>query len=168
MSDVAELVKKKVNSRKQTLRDCEQKHNERKKKMMSKQFSEEVAQVINRFEHRIFDINATKNKVAEFIVDSTPRGAERPFGTQPLSYSNEYFYAVKFNKEDRSGHTMITRSSKFNRWKKALEDKFYIKILIWRDYEMQSRYSNSGYATHPDQIYQGLRANVYLSKDHIT
>ena len=164
MASVSELVKKKEDSIKQSIEDHEERERKRKKKQISKDFSEEVRDVIRRFENRIFDINASKTKVADFIVDWTPRGAERPFGSRSLSYSEDYFYAIKFKKDETTGHTPITRSSKFNRWKKALEDKFGIVIWIWRDYEFKSRYSNSGYATHPDEIYQGLRANVYLKE----
>ena len=164
MASVSELVKKKEDSIEQSIEDNEAKERERGKKQISKDFSEEVRDVIRRFENRIFDINATKAKVADFIVDWKPRGAERPFGSRSLSYSEDYFYAVKFKKDEKTGHTPITRSSKFNRWKKALEEKFDIEIWIWRDYEYKSRYSNSGYETHPDQIYQGLRANVYLKE----
>ena len=164
MASVSELVKKKKDSIEQTIEDNEAIKREREKKQMSKQFSQEVKDVIHRFENSIFDISASKEKVADFIIDWQPRGAERPFGSRCIAYSDTHFQIVKFKKDERMGHTLITRSSKYNRWKKALEDKFDIVIWIWRDYEFKSRYSNSGYATHPDEIYQGLRANVYLKE----
>lgn len=164
MSSVSELVKQKTKENDEALMNHQKNEEARKKREISKKFSKEVQDIINRFEHRVFDINASKSKVAEFIVDHTPIRSSNTFGTCSLSWSHENFESIKFKKDDRVGYTNITRSPKFNRWKKALEDKFKIDIWVYRDYEYKERFGNSGFATYPDEIYLGIRANVYLKK----
>ena len=161
MASVSELVKQKEKDIEQSYIDSERKEKRRRRARQTQLFGEEVQDVIRRFENRIFDIKATKKKVADFIVDWTPRGAERSFGTRSLSYADDYFYSLKFEKGESAGNTLITRSKVYNKWKAALEKKFGIEIIISRDYEYKRRFGNSGYETYPDKIYQGLRAWVY-------
>jgi len=162
MASVSEMVKQKEKDIEQSTIDGKRKDKRRRQARQTQLFGEEVLDVIRRFENRIFNIKATKKKVADFIVDWTPRGAERSFGTRSLSYNDDFFLSLKFDGEEDSGNTSINRSKTYTKWKAALEKKFGIEITIKRDYEYKRRFGNSGYETYPDKIYQGLRAWVYL------
>ena len=71
---------------------------------------------------------------------------------------------LRFYKDEDEGRQYITKSSKFNKWKKALEDKFDVEITIKRQYTYRDRYDSDGYATYPDQIFQGVVAIVTLKE----
>ena len=151
---VATLVKKEKAAQKRRLREYEKEQEEWKKKLDSKHFSQEIKRVINSFEHRLFNINDDDETVANIMVHHN--------GTRLLSWEDDTFSELQFSKDDEEGRQSVTRSGKFNKWKKSLEDKFKININIYRDYQYRDRYSNSGYATYPDRIYCGLKVQVTL------
>jgi hypothetical protein len=70
--------------------------------------------------------------------------------------------SLKFKKNEDEGRKYIWGSSKYNRWKKALEDKFGVNIYITRDYSYSDRFDSDGCATYPDMHFQGVMARVSL------
>ena len=153
---VRSLIKEKEESELERVERYRIKEENRVKKERTQQFREEVQQVIRRFETQCFNINSTEDGVAEFIVNG---------GRSKLSWSNQSFNGIQF--EDGAfpkdfGHTPIKNSRKFTQWKKALEDKFGVKIRIRKEYERHRRFGNSGYETFPDYTYEGLIAVVYI------
>jgi hypothetical protein len=149
---VAKMVKKKKDEQQRRMDEYERKEKARKKRLNSQEFSKEVDDIIQRFEAKAFNIKSPKKKVVDFIVDHK--------GSCMLSWEKEFFYSIKFYKEESSGRTSIKKSKKFNAWKKALEDKFGIEISIGRSYSYRERFE-----TYDDEIYQGLKAHVYVREE---
>lgn len=169
MDSVASIVKSKQKERKERADTYEQQKMREKKKQDSKQFSGEVAYLIKQFEYNIFNLNSTNKQVADFLLDYKGKYyiTKADDLTQQMPgyiYVKPFMYALKFYKTEKMGKQSITKSSKFNKWKKALEDKFKVKIYIERDYIYKERYGNSGYRTYDDEIFQGVLLTVQLQK----
>ena len=152
MASVAEMVRKKKENQQKRIDEYERKEKARNKRLNSQEFSEQITDIINRFEHRVFSLKSTKKKVVEFIVDYD--------GSRNLSWDDDFFHAIKFYNGDRDGRTSIKMSKRFKEWKEALEKKFGIEIDIRRSYVSKRRFDSDGFETYPDEIYQGLKATV--------
>lgn len=155
MASVSELVKQKVESRKQMQERIENETLQRHLKHKKETFSREVRDIIKRFEISIFDINSTNEKVAEVIATDRMNW---------ICGSEIRFEEVSFFTNEKPQKILIRKSSKFNRWKKELEDKFGIDIFISRRYRRERRFGNSGYETYPDEVYQGVIASISLKE----
>lgn len=151
MTTVAKMVSKRKKEEKSFLNQINKQEKARKNRLNSQEFSKEVDDIIDRFEAKVFNIKSPKKKVVDFIVDHK--------GSCALSWEDDFFYAIKFYKEESSGRTSIKKSKKFREWKKALEDKFGVEIRIGRSYSYRERFE-----TYDDEIYQGLKANVIVKE----
>ncbi len=105
------------------------------KKKKSKNFSKEIVDVIERFESRFFSINSTEDQIYDTI--------ENDF--RWLKGKDDHYEAIQFSDNDRM-KTKVTRSPKFNKWKKILEEKFEIKIDF---YEVHSNFG----------VYRGVKVD---------
>jgi len=164
MSSVAELVKKEQRSQAERLSQYEAEKAAEKKKEDSKQFSAEVAYIIKQFEYNVFKLSSTNKAVAKFILDYKGRHSITRAGgcnqTMPGYITIKPFLsALIFEKDESDGRQHITKSSKFNKWKKALEDKFGVNIYIRREYTYRERFE-----TFDDEIFQGVVASVQIVK----
>lgn len=165
-TSVKELVLEQNREERERREEYEENQEKERKKQASKQFSGEVAYLIKHFEFNCFKLDSTNKKVADFIRSYSERNY---FITREGNLKqtmpgfikvDPYMYAIKFEKNESPGVQHITRSSKYNKWKKALEDKFGIKIWINRKYTYTERYGNSGYRTYDDKHFQGVSVQV--------
>lgn len=148
MQTVQELVKSKSEERRLAIQQENERQEKQAKKEMSKQFSKEIKTFIWEFERRYFNVNSKKNDVAECILS-----AER--------YDRNYvtgdsYEAVVFSDEEKYGKKRATRSPIFNKWKKALEDKFGLKLRFYEYERTERRFGSSGFETYPNYIYEGI------------
>lgn len=169
MASVAELVKKEKSIQARRMARYEAERAAEKKKQDSKQFSAEVAYVIKRFEYNVFNLDSSNKEVADFILENKGRFFITKAGGLPQEMPGyievePYMRALKFYRVEDDGRKYIGGSRKYNKWKKALEKKFGVKITIEREWAYRDRYDNDGYATYPDQIFQGVVAHVSLAK----
>ena len=169
MNTVAELVNKETIANRRRMKKYEAEEAAEKKKQDSKQFSAEVAYIIKQFEYNVFRLDSTNEEVAKFILDHKGRflltKADQISQQMPgYIYVKPFLESLKFYKTESMGRKHITGSSKYNKWKKSLEDKFGVKIIIERHYIYKERYGHSGYATYPDEIFQGVLVRVELRK----
>ena len=168
MNSVASIVGNKERERKERANRYEKEKVKEKKSKDSKQFSGEVTYLIRKFEYNVFDLNSTNREVAKFILDYDnglliTRAGDLNQQMDGYVYVEPFMYSIKFDKSEAAGRQSITKSSKFNKWKKALEDKFGVKIYFRREYSYHERYSNSGYRIYDDKIFQGVRVIVDLN-----
>lgn len=170
MSTVADIVKKTKSTQAVQERRLQEYQAAEKKKSDSKQFSAEVAYIIKQFEYNCFSLDSSNKEVADFISGFNEG---RFFITNPGMIPQEmpgymevkkYMTALKFERHEDDGRKYIGGSSKYNKWKKALEDKFGVEIYIKREHTYTDRYDNDGYATYPDMHFQGVVARVTLNK----
>lgn len=104
----------------------------------------EVNLLISDFEKQCFDYNSSERRVAELI------------------HIGDKYYLDNTN--DEAIFDSATSSETFINWKNALEEKFDIKIYIYRHHSYETRYSNSGYAVGSDSIFEGVKASIDLNK----
>lgn len=169
MSSVAELVKKEESAQARRLAQYEAERAAEKKKQDSKQFSAEVAYIIKQFEYNVFKLESSNKDVADFILEWKGRFFITHPGGLPQKMPGyievkPFMRALKFYRTERDGRKYIGGSSKFNKWKKALEKKFGVKIYIEREYVYKERFGNSGFRTYDDEIFQGVVAKVQVAK----
>ena len=168
MNSVASIGESKEKERKARANRYEKERAKEKKIKDSKQFSGEVAYLIKQFEYNVFNLNSTNKKVAEFILDYDnglliTRTGNLPQQMPGYIAVDSFMDSLKFQKSEKVGKQSIAKSSKFNKWKKALEDKFGVKIYFRREYSYHERYGSSGYRTYDDKIFQGVRVTVDLN-----
>ena len=169
MPSVADLVKEtKESNAANEKRLLEYQAMEQKKKD-SKQYSAEIAYIIKQFEFNVFKLDSPNKKVADFITERHGRffitkadGCDQRMPGYIKIKPN--LSQLKFYRSETTGRKYIGGSPKFNKWKKSLEDKFGVKINVEREYTYRDRYGNSGYATYPDQIFQGVLVWISLAK----
>ncbi len=164
MNTVAELVKKEKSEQARRLARYKKQEANEKKRWDSKQFSGEVAYIIKQFEYNVFKLSSTNKEVADFLLDYKGRFSITRAGdcdqTMPGYVTiDPYLGALKFEKNDSDGRQYITKSSKFNKWKKALEKKFGVNIYFRRECSYRERFE-----TYDDEIFQGVVASVQLKK----
>ncbi len=69
-----------------------------------------------------------------------------------------YMSALKFSKKEDAGRKIIAASSKFIRWKKALEVRFGLTINIFRNYGYRERFEAPS-----DKIFRGVMVSVGIN-----
>lgn len=156
---VKELVKSEEKKRKEYREKCEREEALEKKKKLTKEFTNNVTKVIKEFEYRFFDINATEEKVAKFLLEDD--SSRYLFSSDDGHLKNLVFYSGDKYGDDRC----ISESKRYMKWKKSIENKFGIRIYIYEDYYSTDRYDNEGYMTYPDKTYVGLKATIYLKDE---
>ena len=169
MPSVADIVKETESAQAKRLQKYLDAEKAEQKKRDSKQYSAEIAYIIKQFEYNVFSLKSTNRDVAKFITDYKGRffitKADNCVQQMPgYIYIDPDLSQLKFHRDDNEGRKYIGSSPKFNKLKKSLEDKFGIKINIKREYTYRDRYSNSGYATYPDEIFQGVLVWIALKK----
>lgn len=118
------------------------------KKRKSKKFSEEIVDVIERFEDRFFSLDSYEEEVNE-IIDSDFRW---------LSGKDDQYEEVQF-KDELEEKKKATRSPKFNKWKKKLQEKFKVKIDFYEEY-----YHKYGETERDNTIFQGVKVELINKK----
>ena len=124
----------------------------KQKKQKSKQFSKEIINVIKRFESRFFSIDTSEDLVDVALLSDF----------NWVNGKGDEYEVIQFSENNKNKRN-VTRSSKFNKWKKALEEKFKIKIEFYEEYSDKERTSKSGNKTHIEKIYKGLKADIYFA-----
>lgn len=169
MQSVKELVLETTREERERLEAYRAEELKEQKKRESQQFSAEVAYLIKQFNYNMFNIDSTNKDVAKFITDRDGRAYITKSWDIPqtmpgyIKVKND-LSALKFSKSERRGRQSITRSSKYNKWKAALEKKFKVSIYIGRDYTYSERYGNSGYRTYDDEHFQGIVTQVKVKE----
>ena len=169
MASVADIVKETKDTweaQEQRLREYQEAE---QKKKDSKQYSAEIAYIIKQFEYNVFKLDSSNKKVADFITERHARFFITKAGNCDQKMPGYIkikpeLSQLKFYRSESRGRKFIGGSPKFNKWKKSLEDKFDIKINFEREYTYRERFGNSGYATYPDEIFQGVLVWISLEK----
>jgi len=172
---VKEIVRKKEKERTKQVADQLEKQEKERKQKEAQYFKDSITGVIAAFESTWFNINSTDEEVAdkilhwgeghticilrrtgEWICDKN--GNRYKYDGNYTEITN-YMPYVKFQKDDPDDHgkKLITKSRNFNSWKKALEDKFGVKITIQRMYGIEERFEA------PSSYYfTGIGAYIYI------
>lgn len=141
---VKELIKQKTKKYERDRQLAERREKDKKRRDLKKIFDKEIEEFIWQFERRYFNINSSENDVAETIYHCNNKD-DRNY------VAGEHFRALDFEGDDKY-RMKPTKSTRFNEWKKAIEDKFEIKL---RFYEYQ-RNANAGMGGWPDYVYEGI------------
>ena len=155
MNSVKQMV---LNQRKQDTEraDYYEAKVKREQKIKEKEiFNDEVEQVIVRFNQRFFSLNSTNHEVSQLILELDKWTHKRL-----LFESDEAFRSVVFSNKAYKGQNPITTSARYNKWKKALENRFGVLIWIREDYRSERRFGSSGFETYPNEIYLGIEVRI--------
>ncbi|RLD67275.1 MAG: hypothetical protein DRI84_02840 [Bacteroidetes bacterium] len=116
----------------------------KEKEKFDKLVEKEVDRLIYSFEQHVIKLESTEEDVARII------------------HFDYNYYLDTGGKEDVFNAARDMK--KYSDWKKSLEEKFDIRISIFRSYIYETIYSNSGYAVGSDSTFQGVRATIVLNE----
>jgi len=165
MSSVAKLVNKNKRTQERRTKEYQDELSKEKKERESRQFSGEVAYLIKKFEYNAFDLESTNKDVAKFITGFNEGRYYITMEGNCTQQMPRYVYVepflgqLKFYKTESSGRKNVTASSKYNKWKKTLEEQFGVEIRIGRTYTYKERFN-----TYDDKIFQGVLATVSVKE----